>query len=86
MLGSAAAHHPQTAYIFAPISQTPRHVRKTLFANDATDSEASPDMKMIMPPQTPSGRRSPSKGDRERGRSPSKGHSHVFSSSPSKRY
>ncbi|KAK3898087.1 Di-sulfide bridge nucleocytoplasmic transport domain-containing protein [Staphylotrichum tortipilum] len=86
MLGSAAAHHPQTAYIFAPINQTPRHVRKTLFANDATDSEASPDMKMIMPPQTPSGRRSPSKGDRDRGRSPSKGYSHVFSSSPSKRY
>lgn len=71
MLGSAAAHNPQQAYIWAPLSQTPRHVRKSFFANEATDSEASPDMKMIMPPQTPSGRRSPSKGDR--GRSPSKG-------------
>jgi hypothetical protein len=71
MLGSAAAHNPQQAYIWAPISQTPRHVRKNYFANEVTDSEASPDMKMIMPPQTPSGRRSPSKGDR--GRSPSKG-------------
>ncbi|KAK4156800.1 Di-sulfide bridge nucleocytoplasmic transport domain-containing protein [Chaetomidium leptoderma] len=71
MLGSAAAHNPSQAYIWAPLHQTPRHVRKNYFANDVTDSEASPDLKMIMPPQTPSGRRSPSKGDR--GRSPSKG-------------
>ncbi|KAK4103369.1 hypothetical protein N658DRAFT_446030 [Parathielavia hyrcaniae] len=71
MLGSVAAHNPQQAYIWAPISQTPRHVRKNYFANDVTDSEASPDLKTIMPPQTPSGRRSPSKGDK--GRSPSKG-------------
>ncbi|KAL2150173.1 hypothetical protein VTH82DRAFT_7849 [Thermothelomyces myriococcoides] len=81
MLGSAAAHNPQQAYIWAPISQTPRHIRKSYFVNDATDSEASPDFKMILPPQTPSGRRSPSKGDR--GRSPSKG-SRVRS--PSKGY
>ncbi|KAL1840124.1 hypothetical protein VTJ49DRAFT_780 [Mycothermus thermophilus] len=66
MLGPAAAHNPNQAYIWAPLSQTPRHVRKAYFPNDVTDSEASPDMKMIMPPQTPSGRRSPSKGDRGR--------------------
>ncbi|KAL2134577.1 hypothetical protein VTI74DRAFT_11399 [Chaetomium olivicolor] len=82
MLGSAAAHNPSQAYIWAPISQTPRHVRKAFLANDATDSEASPDFKMIMPPpQTPSGRRSPSKGDR--GRSPTKG---SRMRSPSKGY
>ncbi|KAH6854774.1 Di-sulfide bridge nucleocytoplasmic transport domain-containing protein [Chaetomium sp. MPI-CAGE-AT-0009] len=81
MLGSAVAHNPQQAYIWAPLSQTPRHVRKNFFVNDATDSEASPDMKMIMPPQTPSGRRSPSKGDR--GRSPTKG---TRVRSPSKGY
>jgi hypothetical protein len=82
MMGPGAAHIPQQAYIWAPLSQTPRHVRKNLFANEATDSEASPDLKMLMmPPQTPSGRRSPSKGDRgrspsknSRGRSPSKGY------------
>ncbi|KAL2175518.1 Di-sulfide bridge nucleocytoplasmic transport domain-containing protein [Thermothelomyces heterothallicus CBS 202.75] len=81
MLGSAAAHNPQQAYIWAPLSQTPRHIRKSYFVNDATDSEASPDFKMILPPQTPSGRRSPSKGDR--GRSPSKG---TRVRSPSKGY
>ncbi|KAL2268828.1 hypothetical protein VTJ83DRAFT_3674 [Remersonia thermophila] len=81
MLGSAAAHNPNQAYIWAPLSQTPRHVRKAYFPNDVTDSEASPDMKMILPPQTPSGRRSPSKGDR--GRSPSKG---SRARSPSKGY
>ncbi|KAK4247693.1 Di-sulfide bridge nucleocytoplasmic transport domain-containing protein [Corynascus novoguineensis] len=81
MLGAAAAHNPQQAYIWAPLSQTPRHVRKNFFVNDATDSEASPDFKMILPPQTPSGRRSPSKGDR--GRSPSKG---TRVRSPSKGY
>ncbi|KAL2016964.1 hypothetical protein VTK56DRAFT_2798 [Thermocarpiscus australiensis] len=69
VLGSTA-HSPPQAYIWAPISQTPRHVRRNLFAQD-TDTENSPDVKRIMPPQTPSGRRSPSKGDR--GRSPSKG-------------
>ncbi|AEO65568.1 uncharacterized protein THITE_2112675 [Thermothielavioides terrestris NRRL 8126] len=72
IFGSAAAHNPQQAYIWAPISHTPRHVRRNLFANDATDSEASPDVRAIMPPQTPSGRRSPSKGDRDR--SPIKGY------------
>ena len=81
MMGPSAAHIPQQAYIWAPINQTPRHVRKNLFANEATDSEASPDLKMIMPPQTPSGRRSPSKGDR--GRSPSK---NSRMRSPSKGY
>ncbi|KAG7291951.1 hypothetical protein NEMBOFW57_001980 [Staphylotrichum longicolle] len=81
MLGSNAAQIPQQAYIWAPINQTPRHIRKNLFQNEATDSEASPDLRMIMPPQTPSGRRSPSKGDRDRSpsknsrvRSPSKGY------------
>jgi hypothetical protein len=72
-------HDPNQAYIWAPISQTPRHIRRNLFATPGTDTDNSPDIKAIMPPQTPSGRRSPSKGDRERSpaklsRSPSKGY------------
>ncbi|KAK3363244.1 Di-sulfide bridge nucleocytoplasmic transport domain-containing protein [Lasiosphaeria hispida] len=83
MLGAPQhQHNPGQAYIWAPISETPRHVRRNLLADDATDTDNSPDpMKAIMPPQTPSGRRSPSKGERERGRSPSK-----TSRSPSKGY
>ncbi|KAK3372349.1 Di-sulfide bridge nucleocytoplasmic transport domain-containing protein [Podospora didyma] len=78
-LGSAM-HDPRQAYIVAPIGQTPRHVRRNFFAhNDPSDTENSPEVRSIMPPQTPSGRRSPSKGDR--GRSPSKGQR-----SPSKGY
>ncbi|KAK3996366.1 Di-sulfide bridge nucleocytoplasmic transport domain-containing protein [Cladorrhinum sp. PSN332] len=81
MLGHSIHHNPSQAYIWAPIGHTPRSVRKTLFADEATDTDNSPDYKMIMPPQTPSGRRSPSKGDRDR--SPSKG---VRARSPSKGY
>ncbi|KAK4168746.1 Di-sulfide bridge nucleocytoplasmic transport domain-containing protein [Cladorrhinum sp. PSN259] len=81
MLGHSIHHNPSQAYIWAPINQTPRSVRKTLFADEATDTDNSPDYKMIMPPQTPSGRRSPSKGDRDR--SPSKG---LRGRSPSKGY
>ena len=72
-------HDPNQAYIWAPISQTPRHIRRDLFAGDTdTDNSPPPPLKAIMPPQTPS-RRSPSKGDKSRsptklGRSPSKGY------------
>lgn len=71
---------PNQAYIFAPIGQTPRHIRRAFLPAEATDTDASPDYKAILPPpQTPSGRRSPSKGDRGRSptksrRSPSKGY------------
>lgn len=75
----AAQHNPQQAYIWAPISETPRHVRRNLLVDDATDTDNSPDVKALMPPKTPSAGRSPSKG--ERGRSPTK-----MSRSPSKRY
>ncbi|KAK1758297.1 hypothetical protein QBC47DRAFT_374229 [Echria macrotheca] len=75
----AAQHNPHQAYIFAPIAETPRHTRRQFIADDATDTDNSPDIKALMPPQTPSGRRSPSKG--ERGRSPTKA-----SRSPSKGY
>ncbi|KAK5656409.1 hypothetical protein OQA88_4790 [Cercophora sp. LCS_1] len=77
MLG-ATQHNPQQAYIWAPIGQTPRH-RRNFLADDATDTENSPEVKALLPPQTPSGRRSPSKTDR--GRSPTKA-----SRSPSKGY
>ncbi|KAM7205225.1 hypothetical protein V8F33_001056 [Rhypophila sp. PSN 637] len=83
-------HDPRQAYIWAPIGETPRHVRRGIFgaaAADGTDTEDnySPDVptKSIMPPPQTSRRRSPSKGDRERerGRSPSK-----LMRSPSKGY
>lgn len=79
-------HDPSQAYIWAPISQTPRHIRRGLFAagaDEATDTDNSPDqVRAIMaPPQTPSGRRSPSRGEKGRGRSPAK-----FGRSPSKGY
>lgn len=73
---------PNQAYIWAPIGQTPRHIRREfmLQPDTPTDTDGSPDMPraaIMAPPQTPSFRRSPSKGERERspnkaGRSPSK--------------
>lgn len=73
--------HPQVMYSHVP--QTPRARYRGLIPNDETpDTDASPAEQRALPPpsyfQTPSGRRSPSKGDR--GRSPTK------SRSPSKRY
>ncbi|KAK2062977.1 Di-sulfide bridge nucleocytoplasmic transport domain-containing protein [Colletotrichum caudatum] len=63
---------PSQAYMWVPI-QTPSHRRHIQYDNDDTDTDASPPkMKSIMPPRTPSGRRSPSKGDRDRLRSPTK--------------
>ncbi|KAH0430857.1 nuclear envelope protein [Colletotrichum camelliae] len=64
---------PSQAYMWVPI-QTPSRRRQNLkydVDSDATDTDLSPP-KMIMPPRTPSGRRSPSKGDRDRLRSPAK--------------
>jgi len=78
MLTSPQQHDPSQAYIWAPIGQTPRHIRRGLFAaaaDDATDTDNSPDQVraiMAAPPHTPSGRRSPSKGEKDRGRSPTK--------------
>jgi hypothetical protein len=76
-------HHPQSlplpqsqdpnqAYIVAPVGHTPRRLVHHFFGDQETDTDASPsEVKSIMPPpQTPSLRRSPSKGDR--GRSPTK--------------
>ncbi|KAH8884400.1 hypothetical protein GQ53DRAFT_786299 [Thozetella sp. PMI_491] len=71
-------HDPHQAYIWAPISQTPRHIRRDLLAADTDTDNSPPHFRAIMPPQTPS-RRSPSKGDR--GRSPTKANR-----SPSKGY
>ncbi|TEA10633.1 Nucleus export protein brr6 [Colletotrichum sidae] len=63
---------PSQAYMWVPI-QTPSHRRHIRYDSDATDTDASPPKPMsIMPPRTPSGRRSPSKGDRDRLRSPVK--------------
>ncbi len=71
-------HDPSQAYIWAPIRQTPRHIRRDLLGGDTDTDNSPPPFKAILPPQTPS-RRSPSKG--ERGRSPAKG-----GRSPSKGY
>ncbi|KAH8648571.1 Di-sulfide bridge nucleocytoplasmic transport domain-containing protein [Xylariales sp. PMI_506] len=82
-----ALHHSQ--YMYGQVPQTPSTRFHGLLQNDETpDTDASPaDYKALPPPlpyQTPSSRRSPSKGerDRERGRerSPTK------SRSPVKRY
>lgn len=86
MLTSPHQHGAGQAYIWAPIGQTPRHIRRGLFAaaaDEATDTDNSPDpvRAVLAPPQTPSVRRSPSKGERDRGRSPTKG-----GRSPSKGY
>lgn len=75
----AAARYQQPAFFLTPF--TPRHMRKSHFADEATDTDNSPDFAAILPAPTPSGRRSPSKGDR--GRSPSKG---ARVRSPSKGY
>ncbi|KAK0737413.1 Di-sulfide bridge nucleocytoplasmic transport domain-containing protein [Apiosordaria backusii] len=73
-------------YFWAPVGMTPKSVRKQLLG-EATDTDNSPDQRAIMPPQTPSLRRSPSKEyrdrERERDRSPSKG---SRQRSPSKNY
>lgn len=76
------------AYIFAPIGHTPKHIRRA-FLQDDTESEASPDARMLPPPATPSRIRSPVKSERSRSptkikleRSPSRG---ERSRSPSKR-
>ncbi|PSR84444.1 Di-sulfide bridge nucleocytoplasmic transport domain-domain-containing protein [Coniella lustricola] len=61
-------HKPDQAYIFAPIGQTPKSLRRA-FLHDDTDTDASPASRLLLPPYTPS-RRSRSRG--ERSRSPSK--------------
>ncbi|OAA63524.1 nuclear envelope protein [Niveomyces insectorum RCEF 264] len=80
---------PHQAYIWAPIGQTPRHIRRGFLHQSnskqqqqqqlqfepgtPTDTDASPDAPRAMlmsSQQTPSFRRSPSKGERDR--SPSK--------------
>lgn len=63
IFSTPAFHNPQQAYIFAPI-ETPRRARQQFF-DDATDTDNSPDVRMMLPPRTP--RRSPSKGERRRG-------------------
>ncbi|KAI8631630.1 hypothetical protein F5Y19DRAFT_400135 [Xylariaceae sp. FL1651] len=72
---------PPQVYWQAIQPQTPRHfnTRHALPNEETPETDASPPkFKSLMPPETPSARRSPSKG--ERGRSPTK------SRSPSKRY
>ncbi|KAK3497066.1 Di-sulfide bridge nucleocytoplasmic transport domain-containing protein [Neurospora hispaniola] len=63
IFSTPAFHNPQQAYIFAPI-ETPRRARQQFF-DEATDTDNSPDVRMMLPPRTP--RRSPSKGERRRG-------------------
>ncbi|ROV98763.1 hypothetical protein VMCG_06729 [Cytospora schulzeri] len=72
-LGFPLSPDRNQAYIFAPIGQTPRQIRRA-FLQDDTESDASPDPRYMLPPRTPS-RRSPSKGSPSRGersRSPNK--------------
>ncbi|KAL5906792.1 hypothetical protein ACKVV1_011196 [Pyricularia oryzae] len=60
---------PKQAFIWAPV--TPKNLRRGIFLkDDASETDESPqsDVKAIMPSQTPSNRRSPSKGERDRDR------------------
>lgn len=63
-----------------PRFQTPRVQRHAFVDDEGTDTDTSPaKLKPMLPPYTPSGRRSPSKGDRSLSpikyrRSPSKGY------------
>ncbi|KAK9775517.1 putative Di-sulfide bridge nucleocytoplasmic transport domain-containing protein [Seiridium cardinale] len=80
---SQSAFQPHPSIMYGHVPQTPRTRYTGHLQNDDTpDTDASPsDMKSLPPPsywRTPSGRRSPSKGDG--GRSPTK------SRSPAKRY
>ncbi|KAI0376742.1 Di-sulfide bridge nucleocytoplasmic transport domain-containing protein [Hypomontagnella monticulosa] len=69
----------QQVYWQAIEPQTPRHRSRHLLTNDETpDTDEASRLYALPPPQTPSSRRSPSKG--ERGMSPTK------SRSPAKRY
>lgn len=74
---TSPGHDPNMQFY---LPKTPGRMRAMFITDDATDTDASPsDVKAIMPPQTPSGRRSPYKGERGRsptklGRSPSKGY------------
>ncbi|KAK4673887.1 hypothetical protein QC763_115890 [Podospora pseudopauciseta] len=75
-------------FFWAPVGMTPKSVRKQLLSEETeTETDSTPMMRAIMPPQTPSMRRSPSKEyrdrERERDRSPSKG---FRQRSPSKNY
>ena len=77
----SGSQDPNQAYIWAPIGQTPRHIKRDFFVGEATDTDASPGeptSRLLAFPQTPN-RRSPSKGERsrsptKRNRSPSKGY------------
>ena len=71
-----SSQDPNQAWLVAPIGQTPRHWKRDLLQDDATDTDGSPaEAKSIMPPpRTPS-----RKGDRGRsptkyGRTPSRGY------------
>lgn len=82
---SAAAHDPSVppeavpGFMWVPV-QTPRMQRHGLLEDaDGTDTDASPPRMKMLPPYTPSSRRSPSKT--ERGRSPVK-----YKVSPMKAY
>ncbi|KAI1296414.1 hypothetical protein F5Y03DRAFT_292901 [Xylaria venustula] len=69
---------PQQIYWQAIQPQTPRHNFRHLPSNDETpetDASPPPKFKALPPPETPSGRRSPTKTDRGRSRSPTKNRS-----------
>lgn len=78
---------PNQAYIWAPIGQTPRHIRREFLPDTPTDTDVSPESSraaLMAPPETPPFRRSPSKKG-ERSHSPTKGGGGRYRS-PSKGY
>lgn len=62
-------HKSNQAYIWAPIGRTPKQLRNSFFQDD-TDTDASPDPRLLPPPRTPS-RKTP-RIKREPSMSPSK--------------
>ncbi|CAK7263648.1 hypothetical protein SEPCBS57363_000675 [Sporothrix epigloea] len=81
-----SSQDPNQAYIWAPIGQTPRSIRREFMLQHGTptDTDGSPDVSraaIMPPPQTPSSMRRPGTGEREHSRSPAK-----FGRSPNKLY
>lgn len=81
-----SSQDPNQAYIWAPIGQTPRRIRREFMLQQGTptDTDGSPDISraaIMPPPQTPSSMRRPGTGEREHSRSPAK-----FGRTPNKQY
>ena len=71
-----SSQDPHQAWLVAPIGQTPRHWKRDLLLDEATDTDASPsEAKSIMaPPRTPSRKGERGRSPTKYGRTPSRGY------------